>query len=164
MPRYIKQRDKYRCGPVAILNSLKWAGVAASYSEHTDCLTELAVCGPPPRGTCHGTFDRALRVAGKGFYSVRRVFRPYLGEIEDHLRGGGAIVHSYAWKIDKEDRWGRHFQLLVGISPSGKSLYTVNRAPERSALHRILRKTFKRDDLRFQRVDPCYKAWFLTKI
>ena len=162
MPRYVRQRDQYRCGPIAILNALKWAGARVSSSDYLDYLTELAVCGPSPRGTWHKTFDRALRVAGEDFYSVRRIYYPTLGEIEFHLQDDGAIVLNYYWRIDKEDVSSRHFQLLVGMNASGDVL-SVNRGGKQPTLQRLTRETFKTDDLRFQRVDESYKAWFLTK-
>jgi len=162
MPRYVRQRDQYRCGPIAILNALKWAGAKVSSSDYLDYLTALSVCGPSPRGTWHKTFDRALRVAGEDFYSVRRIYYPTLGEIESHLQDGGAIVLNYYWRIDKEDVSSRHFQLLVGMSASG-DIISVNRGGKQPTLQRLTRETFKKDDLRFQRVDESYKAWFLTK-
>ncbi len=163
MIRFVKQRDQYRCGPIAILNALKWAGARVSSSDYLDYLTELSVCGPSPRGTWHKTFDRALRVAGEDFYSTRRIYYPTLGEIESHLQDGGAIVLNYYWRIDKEKVSSRHFQFLVGISPSGDAFYSVNRGGKQPTLQRLTRETFKKDDLRFQRVDENYKAWFLTK-
>ncbi len=164
MPRYVKQRDHFRCGPVAILNALKWAGAKVSSSDYLDYLTELSACGPPPRGTWFKTFDRALRVAGESFYSVRRIYYPTLGEIESHLQDDGAIVFNHYWRTDKKDVSGRHFQLLIGMSASGDSLYSVNRGSKQPALQRLTRETFKMDDLRCQRVDPHYKAWFLTRV
>ena len=148
MPRYVKQRDHFRCGPIVILNALKWAGVEVSSSEHLDYLTELTACGPPPRGTWHGTFDPALRAAGKGFYSVRRVHHPPLGRIETHLQDGGAVVFNYFWRKEKEGTEGRHFHLLVGMSSSGNSFYVVNRGRRDPTFKRVHRETFKKEDLR----------------
>jgi len=161
MPRYTKQRAPNNCGPAAILNALKWAGADVSHADYMGYLTELASCGPLPRGTWHATFDRALRVAGEGLYSVRRIHFPTLGEIEAHLQGEGALVLNYR----EEDRWtiSRHFTLMVGVSPSHRSFYIVNRHHGGKALRKINRGQFKKWDLRFQRTDRHYKAWFLIK-
>ncbi len=163
MPRYIKQRDKFRCGPVAVMNALKWAGEDVSYVADRDRLDKLCNCGPPPSGTNHPGFDRALRAAGKGIYSVRKVRYPTLREIEEHLQNGHAVVFNYYWRDEEEGTSARHFEFLVGVSPSGKSIYVVNGSNCWTTLHRVTRERFKKEELRFQRVDPRYTAWFLKK-
>jgi hypothetical protein len=159
-PRYTRQRDQFRCGPVAIMNALKWAGKKCSYDELRDPLTRSCKC-KSPHGTKHRNFDAVLREAGKKLYSVRRVYHPTLAEIESHLRGGGAIVLNYKWGKNKYDR---HFHLLTGVSPSGDFFYTVNNFPLVPVLYRLDRKMFKKHNLRFQRTDSMYKGWFLEKV
>lgn len=164
MPRYTKQRDKFRCGPIAILNSIKWAGVEAPYSQFTPLISRLCCCKPPD-GTSHGFFDRALRIVGQTCpkpFQVRRIIRPRLSQIEDHLKADGAVIINYYWR--REDLDDRHFLLITAISPSGQTLYTVNGHREGRALRAVRRQTFVNDHLRFQRVDESFKAWFMTRL
>ena len=162
MPRYTKQRDDFRCGPVSILNALKWAGVDISHAASIAYLSELCDC-TESLGTAHKDFDRAIRKAGKGILRVRLVRHPSLGEIEEHLREGGALVLNYRWRREKKGTAARHFSLLTDISPSGRSFYIANGRHDRKALQRMNRERFKKWELRFQRTDPNYKAWFLTR-
>ena len=160
MPRYVKQRDKYSCGPVAILNALRWAGVNADYGQSVKRFTATCKCAPP-EGTAHREFDSALRKAGKRIFQVRRVHRPLLPQIEAHLQEGGVIVFNYYWR--KKDEEHRHFILLAGISGSGRTFYTVNDFRKGRALRKYQRRYFKKWHLRFQSTDPHYKAWFVSR-
>ena len=110
MARYTKQRDRYSCGPIAILNSLRWAGIDLSYPEGIKWLTSLSQC-KKYYGSPHVFFNPALIEAGKGIYSVKRTNRPTLKEIETHLHNLGAIVLSYSWRTEEKD--GRHYSLLT---------------------------------------------------
>lgn len=162
MARYVKQRDKYSCGPAAIMNVLKWAGVKFSYREKIEVLQEVCGC-KPGRGTMHQNFDQALRWAVwevEDALRIRRVRRPKLCQIEKHLKMGGAVVLNYAWERDGEG--SRHYALLIKVSPSGKSFWTVNDYSTGPALRGQPREAMKTDILRFQRTDPFCKAWFIS--
>jgi hypothetical protein len=81
--------------------------------------------------------------------------------MEEHLRSGGIVVLNYRWVAD-EKGFSRHFMLLTKISTLGKSFLTVNDFKNGPAIRRITRKTLKKFNLRFQRPDPHYKAWFVS--
>jgi len=158
--RYVKQRDHSSCGPVAIMNVLKWAGHIFSYQE-TIGLFQLACEWTPVTGTCHAPFDRALRgLAGRFNLRIRRVHGPRLGEVEKHLRSGGIVVMNYYWRRKKEDN--RHFMVLSDVSESGKSFITINDHRKGPARRRDMRPTIKKNVFRFQRTDPHFKAWFIS--
>ena len=162
MARYVKQRNKYSCGPAAIMNVLKWAGVEFSYREKIGVLQEVCGCRPG-RGTSHRNLDQALRWAVwevEGKLRIRRVRRPKLCQIEKHLKMGGVVVLNYAWERDGEEN--RHYALLIKVSPSGKSFWTVNDWRTGPALRWESREYIKDVNLRFQRTDPQCKAWFIS--
>lgn len=161
-PRYLKQRDEFRCGPVAIMNVLKWSGGLLSHDNMRDPLTKMCKCTSEGGGTGHGVFDQVLRKFGKRYksYAVRRVMRPTLAQIEEHLREGGALVLNYCWNYrGGEDR---HYSVVVGISDSGRSFRVVNGRKRGRAAKWIRREKFKNWEQRFQRTDKIHKAWFIT--
>lgn len=161
--RYVKQRDHYSCGPVAIMNILKWVGVKFNYRDRIEVLQEACKCSPP-RGTKHAAFDKALRLVAELLpvdICVRRVHRPKLCQIEEHLRSGGAVVLNYRWEADEEG-FSRHFMLLTKVYGDGKYFLTVNDNRQGPAVRAIHRQTFKKVNLRFQRTDRHYKAWFVS--
>ncbi len=158
--RYIKQRDKYRCGPVALMNILKWGGRWLTYDDMRDSLTALCRC-TPEGGTGWGKFDQGLRKVAKRHkgFTVEKVRRPRLAEIEAHLRGGGALVLNYQWEYLGNEN--RHYSLMVGISDSGRSFRIVNGRKRGRAAKWIRREKFKNWELRFQRTDQHHQAWFI---
>lgn len=169
MIRYTKQRDKFSCGPVAIMNAVKWTGSECTYAKRIGLFRDLCLCRPVSRepdrlgGTSHANFDQALRRTAEahGGFDVLRVYRPKLPRIEEHLRSGGIIIMNYYWEV--KGKVGRHFCILESISDSGKTFRTVNDVKAGPAIMAIRRRTFVKGNLRFQRSDPHYKAWFLTK-
>ncbi len=162
-PKYFKQRDKFRCGPVAILNALKWAGVAVTVKHDLPRLCRLCSC--VDSGIQHEAMNRGLRKAGRGHFTTRLVWHPKLHEIENHLRSGGAIIVNYHW--EKVTRYhieiSRHYVLMSDMSDSGTYFGMANYQQKRPAYQRVHRNTIKNHLLRYQRVDRKYKAWFLTK-
>lgn len=163
-PRYMKQRDRFRCGPVAILNALKWAGVRATAESDLPRLCRMSKCDDE-RGATHQNMDSALRLAGLGHFKVRLVRRPKLYEIESHLRGGGAIIVNYGWERITKDyiETARHYALMSDMSLFGVYFGMANYHSTRPAYQRVHRDTIKNHVLRYQRVDRTFKAWFLTK-
>jgi hypothetical protein len=144
------------------MNILKWSGGLLSHDDMRDPLTAMCNCTSEAGGTFHNDFDRVLRKFGNhyGAYTVRRVTRPTLAQIEEHLRVGGALVLNYHWDYrGKEDR---HYSVIVGISDSGRSLRVVNGRKRGKAAKWIRREKFKNWEQRFQRTDKSHKAWFVT--
>lgn len=160
MPRFTKQRDRYSCGPVAILNALRWSGMDAPYKELIDIFQKVCNC-EPGRGTNHSDFDRALRFFGTDLFRVRRVQRPCLGKIEQHLRDDGCVILNYRWT--RGGKGYRHFSLVNGVSPSGATFFLVNDSTVGPAQQALGRRAFVNEILRYQRVDPHFKGWFLTQ-
>lgn len=161
MTRYVKQKDSFRCGPVAILNALKWAGIKVSYDSFINCLTLLCLC-TPSRGTKHGDFDLILRGVGEGYYTVKRIYRPKLNQIEKHLKSGGAVILNYRIHRDSTCE-RRHFQFTIDTDRKGEKFKIAN-IGSKKAVCTISRLGFKNRFLRFQRTDKSFKGWFLTKI
>jgi len=162
MARYLKQRDGYSCGPVAIMNVVKWAGLTFSYKNEIKFFQSICGC-EPVFGTNHPNFDKALRtIAGEiEGLKVRRVQSPKLWQIEDHLGAGGIIILNYHWR--KADKQARHFMLLDRVSDSGKSFLTINDYRIGPAVRWMPRETFKKVHLRFQKTDPYFRAWFISR-
>lgn len=160
-PRYFKQRDFFRCGPVAILNALKWAGVPVTVKHDLPRICRLCYC--VDGGVNYREMDDALRKVGRGHFTIRRVNQPKLHEIEDHLKAGGAIILDFYWEKVTRDHivTSRHYVLMSDISPSGTYFGMANYQKIRPAYQRVHRNTIKNHLLRYQRVD-LYKAWFLT--
>lgn len=121
MIRYKKQTDKFRCGPVAILNALKWAGIRADLKD----ISKKAKCRPFPYGTTIVDFHQAIFKLEK-FIKIRTTTNVSIGFIRDILTSGKSLIYNYEY-FDKEDnrKYGHYF-FIDSMSKTGKSLYLVN--------------------------------------
>src|SRR3990167_4439791 len=125
LPRYVRQTDTFTCGPVAILNALKWSGCDCIKSKHLRKIIEHSRCKFKHNGTFSYYLDQSLRHFGKRRFRVRFSFYPSLNSIENHLRkSGGSIIIADLF-VKGGRRFG-HYSLITNVSKSGKSFTAVN--------------------------------------
>lgn len=155
---YIKQRDNFRCGPVLVLNTLRWAGLDVPYNYVYD-LTEKCEC-TVPEGTQFTEFNRTLREEAEGILDITMVRRPSITRIEEHLHNGGAVAVNF--KTGSRFR-ERHYALLTDVSAGGKYFGVVNGFSNRPAYTRMSRERLFRQHLLAYCGDSKYKAWLLSK-
>jgi hypothetical protein len=80
IPRYIKQRDSYSCGPVAIVNYWKSIGLNAN-------LSDIKIIGKIVGTDDYGTLpDQMEKIIGERFRSVK------WGEFNRHLRSSRTAI------------------------------------------------------------------------
>ena len=116
MTRFIKQRDLFRCGPVAVLNSLKFFGKKVTYKD----LPRISkICKSTRTGTSSFNLDTALRKLGKNYFSVRKLQGWSFDTIDEALRNNKLVVVNYDWEDRKIEgtvtiiRIQGHFTILV---------------------------------------------------
>jgi hypothetical protein len=158
MPRYVRQRDKNSCGPIAILNALKWAGVRVSIRRGYKLIRkDTKYC--PHDGTPPYFMGRVLYKNRR--LTVRRPRRFSIRAIEDHLQNGGAAVllsTEYA-----NNHWGGHASVLLGISESGQSFRITGRYSNETVS--VIRRQTLLGVVRKRRIeDTLYpQAWLISK-
>jgi len=118
--RYIKQKDTYSCGPVALINALKWAGFKYTYKD-LKRFQRLCKC-TYPNGCSWNDFTSAIRSMSKLMTTTRKNW-PGILDINNHLREGGIIVLSY--RLDPLDN--SHYLLIVDYDPAKKEYTVVNK-------------------------------------
>jgi len=156
--RYKKQRDKFRCGPVAIQNALRWAGYDADLNKI--CL-EVGCVYPENIGTWPEQLDPGLRFFGKDIFSIKKIIYPTVKQLKEHLFSGGAIIFRVTYTRNGEV-WG-HYTLIDLISDNGKRIRTVNLEAEGRAIKWVNRKNFTKEYC-VRRKDPNQSlGWFLRK-
>lgn len=100
-PRYLKQRDQFSCGPIAIINAAKWAGRHLTYADLRAIST---ACGcVSPTGTRQRGIDGVLRTLCRVTYCCN----PTKDRLDKHLKAGGAAVVNFG--IDRGDEWDGHY-------------------------------------------------------
>ena len=163
MVRYTRQYNEYTCGPVAIINALKWSGHKATLKQDLKLFAQECRC-EPCNGTSHGNFDRVLRAKSNGRFTVRRRVCPNLADIEQHLlRPKCAVIINFLRVDENEKELDAHYALLTGITESEKFMQINSfngKTVEMATKQQLLRDLEKRKG-KNGKIYP--RAWFLTK-
>lgn len=131
--RYTRQRDRYSCGPVAIVNYLKWMGYPVSLNSVSNVLKKHSQC-VPDRGTRPNNLSRTLRELGKIYgFEVKRITSSIGIELRAKARkqslkflsthGCSFIFHTHHYNYNYRI-WHGHYTFVPRIT--NKYMYTVN--------------------------------------
>ena len=82
MPRFLHQRQKYTCGPVAILNALKFFGRRVT-EKNLPKIVKITKCDPYA-GTLPSGLEKGLRAVKKGLFKLKKA-KPSYSKLLTHL-------------------------------------------------------------------------------
>ncbi len=107
--RFVKQRDNYSCGPIGVINALKWAGFPLSYQKHfrkikKKCKTTRS----------WGTLVDRISVALDWYVGQIEYEREQLvtyRRLLRHLKQGGSAILEYWFKEDN-GTWDGHYVFI----------------------------------------------------
>jgi len=101
--RYLRQKDGYSCGPIALMNAIKWSGRKALY---TDLKKFQRLCECTARRGCDRiSLCKTLR---KFFINVKQTIIPKKRDIDQWLKLGNVVLLQYYWAKNRS-----HFALIV---------------------------------------------------
>ena len=127
--RYIKQRNKHTCGPIAVINILKWLGCKTTYKDFP---LIKAMCKCNREGTYSSNVDKTI----DNFKIKKKIKRfPHIKDVDTHLKLGGIILFEH--KSIFEDI--SHLALCVG--KDNRYYYLVNEYINKT-ISKVARKTF----------------------
>ncbi len=159
--RYIKQVDRTSCGPVALINVLKWLGCDVSYNNFiymSKCICDWK----DPRyeedgGVVNDGMDKALNYFKINFKAIDN---PKLSDFDTHLENGGAILISYIPILNskKHEQCG-HISFCIG--KSSKMYVMVNDCFNKTIIKRHAR-TIERI-LKSKIDDADFKVWLISR-
>src|SRR5271165_2337548 len=111
MTRYIKQYAETTCGPVALINSLKWAGIDATHEKTLEKAKKETAWDI--EGVYTGPFIRGARKMGRGLFTVSHLqYTPKT--VKNHILDGGAAylthiaydgIHHLSFAVEGDTRW-----------------------------------------------------------
>lgn len=145
MVKYSKQLNKTDCGPMAVLNALKWAGYPVSCrrgykSIKKNCKWKAG------QGTYYSDIYKTLQKYSK--LKSRIIKSPKLKELDSLLEKGYTFILLYTHKHGRCS----HFIFCSGKSSkkyffkNDSSVYT-NRARVRKTINSYLRKSLRKDGI-----------------
>lgn len=126
--RYVSQRDSYSCGPIAIINTLKFLGINITYKA-LPYIRMLCNC-KINYGTDEEDIENVLKMFGIRFKGIHH---PTLKEIDKHIECGGAILLNYSFGIDIG-----HYTLCIGRNKTNYFLVNDMEGKTVSDCHRKL--------------------------
>lgn len=110
--RYVKQKDKYACGPIAVLNALKWAGASAPYKKTFKRLKKLTDC--TIGGSDYDGIVKAIKHYPKVFDFIENHFIE-MSDIDYYIKEGASIILEYYYKdLEVSDGYVGHFVFIAG--------------------------------------------------
>ena len=165
--RYVSQRDRFRCGPIAIANAMKWAGANFSFRDNKKRLDKL--CKISETGCNPVNLTRALKKIGHKYLTgiQRRKLSNFtptqvVRMIRKHIKAGGIVlmnVRRYNYLGQREG----HFYLIDGhyVDPKDGEFFMCVNAFAKSPVDDIHEK-YLRDGLRCA-TDETHSIWLLRK-
>ena len=145
-PRYIKQRDKSSCGPIAVINALKWSGhrvTELNSKKEIKIISRCAKFNPHnPKGLIGVPPDKLDQVM-REFTNLnvgKRISTVKLKQIDQALDNGNAVILRYFW--ERGNRSGGHYILCV--NKSDKTYTVVNDGRKVKTVMKRNRKTMER--------------------
>lgn len=140
--RYLKQQDDYSCGPIALMNILKWLGHRVLYKDLPK-YKQLCYCDD-------GTWAADLESAMCEYFEPVDI-APSITAMDKHLVSGGIVLFGYEYEIGKREcaHWvlctekrGNGYLLVNEASHRGwdESLPTIYRR-SRDKIKRMVRRS-----------------------
>ena len=158
--RYIKQQNSYSCGPVAILNSLKWGEAPVTYNYHysqlvDDCKTKET--DDREYGTSSYDFDRTLRKYGSKYFKIYKPQQCTYSQFEKHITDGGAAVLCFFHS------GGGHFSFFPEYNQETKMFLSINDIIRETFAEQPKEEIMKR--FKKRKISGCVypHVWLLTK-
>jgi len=163
-PKWIRQTDGFSCGPVALANALKWAGIQANWSVDRDDFRKLCRTNRE-YGTEPANLTRALKTWGRELVVVKRQSWK-MQQVISHVEGRGACIFdftvptNYNIKLPWYER-AAHYTTCVDImGPQGGEYFKFINLEGSETITWVPREWFKRLFMRRWKGD---NIWYIRK-
>ena len=161
MIRYIKQKDNTSCGPVALMNVLKWLGHKVSY-DWIHIARHICKWEDRHSDSGGGTSDLDLEKALKYFdIKKKRKIQPCLNDIDKHIDSGGIVLLSYfnPYSMPEFKKNSGHFALCIGRTSRTYMMVNDRTNKTKNRRYRNVMKTMLNNKSNGYK---CW-AWFISK-
>lgn len=117
--RYITQQQHDKsCGPIAIMNALKWLGESVSYRKDLELFKQIGYT------INSGWYRHELR-RGLNYFNIKHKLHkaPTLTAMKQILKKGNSIIMEHDWVL--EDTTGGHYIFIDGYEDSFFKAYNT---------------------------------------
>lgn len=115
MRRYLRNRTKSDCGPVAVLNIFKWAGFPVTYEKHAAYIKKVAgyVYEEDYQGCDLSGLLKAVNVLGRGKIRGRTYQIDDLEVLKKHIKKGNAFILRHGVSPITDEYKCYHYTVVV---------------------------------------------------
>jgi hypothetical protein len=140
--RYLRQHDRSSCGPISVINAVKWCNIPISEKSTLQKLRQDCRC-KREQGTDYSGIVLALSNYAKyiEFFTVKKLT---IEKVDRHLKKGGATLFCLYWNIQKK----LYAHAVLCISKTDKFYKIVNYSGNHSAALQYKKK---------ETIDKCLK-------
>ena len=123
--RYLSQHDQYSCGPVALMNILRWIGLDIHYRNEIEWFQEITHCREDGilMGTTFGDMTRALKKF-KNLLTYHYLKHPKMLDLILNLALGRVVILSY--RIQPKCKRAIPGHYIVIIEKKGEKYLCLN--------------------------------------
>lgn len=158
--RFCRQPAWYSCGPTAIINAAKWAGLRCQVRVYHSAIAKLCK-SDYTFGTDKGPFEKTLRLFLRDRACVRARCNPTFASIVGHTRKCDGAVVLFYWRKSHDYSIAGHYVLVLPYDDENVLFINdVKNVTTTVVTHEELKQ--KLSLLRKKKDGP--KAWFLRKI
>jgi|3_EtaG_2_1085321.scaffolds.fasta_scaffold02560_19 hypothetical protein len=156
--RYISQRNRYSCGPIAILNIMKWAGYDVTY-KYLGTLKKY--CGTTRQGTKESGLVSGLN---KFQLLVTKYYSRVTAKVLESYINSGYVAILLISKWNNDNIPERHYLSIVGKQVKYTNIFykVINYGPEGTVVW-VSRKKLIRLFNRSLKGQRHPKAWFIRR-
>lgn len=131
MIRWLGQRDNFRCGPIAFVNILKWAGIKTWESQPITEKTMKTIISKELKCTKKGTTGNILdeEIMRINKLRLKNVWEGGLTTCKKHLKKGGIILLNHDSFFPQPDGTRKkvgHFSLIIQVNHRENMYKLVN--------------------------------------
>ncbi len=151
MPRYIKQRDNYSCGPVALINAARWSGSKEKIRSLRKRFMSECECTFP--GTSLGNFKKVINEID--CFKIHSMCKqPSIGRLDYNLDVGRIVILRIRSEL------GGHYFLCTRYT--SEEYEVINYNAECKTIFKIP-KNFMSESLKYIDSSGTSIAWFIEK-
>ena len=129
MTRWLGQRDGFRCGPIALVNVMKWANIKQFEGHDVNEKLARGYLSVRCRTDRDGTWNKYIRSILKKLPGIRiaaEIKQPSLRVIKQCIDMGGIAMISGLWYCHQEKEYVWHYSIVADYIGKGQYYILIN--------------------------------------
>ena len=117
-----KQQHTTSCGPVAVINAIKWLGISIPYRKYINMFKMLYWSTGGQRGQYPKYISSGLKLFGVKY---KKLYHPTIKDIEEAIDRGSGVILQYKWY--HKGNIGGHYVFIDHHTPTRFRAYNARK-------------------------------------